>query len=170
MSHAIALVNLTDGTVAGHKAGCSDLKRGKHGTKFHADEPWEFEVDTKADAWYSYNSDFIAEGGPGNAYDIDWAPCTKRVPEGSREDVLANLGTDEAEEAPVEDMSVDDLADAVEETETTQEEQDDLEGYAPVNATVGRKWTYLYAADGSLIAELRNDQLAAIAAWTAGRK
>jgi hypothetical protein len=39
---------------------------------------------------------------------------------------------------------------------------------APTGLTVkrGSKWTYLYAADGSVIAELRNDSLAAIAAFS----
>lgn len=178
MSHAIALVNLADGTVAGHKAGCSDLKRGKHGPKQQQDEPWEFEVETKAEAWYAYNSDFIAEGGPENAYEIDWAPCTKRVPEGSQEDVLADLDqvntvdpTAEDEAPHIEVKPSEELLAALEEEKADEQDViDDLEGYAPVNSTVGRKWTYLYDANGELIAELRNDQLAAIGKYLAGRK
>jgi hypothetical protein len=33
-----------------------------------------------------------------------------------------------------------------------------------ITTKVGRKWTYIYAADGSLVAEVRNDQVAAVIA------
>lgn len=80
MGYEIALVNITDGTVQGHKAGCADLKRGN--LRKHAADVWEFPVDDKAEAWLNYNSDFLAEGGEDNAYEIQWSPCAKHVPEG----------------------------------------------------------------------------------------
>lgn len=78
----VTLMNMRDGSVQGHGAGCADLKRGK--AKFaepmQATEVWD--VVTKADAWLSYNSDFLAEGGESNAYEIDWLPCAKHIEEG----------------------------------------------------------------------------------------
>ena len=116
---AVALVNITDGTVQGHKAGCADLSRGK--LRKHADEVWNLEVSSKAEAREAYNADFDEETD--GWYDIEWAPCAKHVP---------------AE------------AEVAEELPTTTVKR-------------GAKWTYLYAADGTLIAELRNDQFEAIA-------
>lgn len=88
----VALVNMTDGSVQGHKAGCADLK--KHANKRHfADEAWELEVSSKNEAWLNYNSDFLAEcythddvcdeskSVCANAYDIKWLPCANHVPE-----------------------------------------------------------------------------------------
>lgn len=77
--HQITLINLTDGTVDGHAAGCADIKRR---TRNHADEPWTFAVATKHDAWLEYNTDFLAEGEESGQYDINWLPCAKHVPQG----------------------------------------------------------------------------------------
>lgn len=80
MSHSIALVNIYDGTVQGHKAGCADLSRGQ--LRRHADQAWNLEVEHKHEAWISYNIDFLNEGEESGAYDIDWKACTKHVPQG----------------------------------------------------------------------------------------
>lgn len=77
--YTVALVNITDGTVSGHKAGCADLKRGN--LRKHADEVWELEVSSKMAAFADYNTDFIAEGGVDNGWPITWAACAKHVPE-----------------------------------------------------------------------------------------
>ena len=133
MSHNIALVNITDGTVHGHKAGCADLKRGT--LRKHADQAWEFEVADKADAWFSYNSDFLAEGGEDNAYEIQWAPCAKHVPEG---DNHARYEAAFGETTPI-----------AYQTEITTHE--------PVmEVKRGRKWTYLHI-DGVQVLEVRTE-------------
>lgn len=121
--HAISLVNLRDGSVEGHKAGCADLKRGH---RKQASEAWTFEVADKAEARAEYNADFDYETD--GWYEINWLPCAKHVP----------AGTDIAEAPVVEEPTV--------------------------TVKVGRKWTYIYAADGSLIAEVRNDSSAAVIA------
>lgn len=65
------------------------------------------------------------------------------------------------------------LGAAVANTLAARSALDELEYVEPVVETpqvtvkTGAKWTYLYAADGSLIAEIRNDQFAAIAAHLA---
>jgi hypothetical protein len=97
MSVAIALVNMRDGSVQGHKAGCRDLKQTAH----HADTPWVFRVDDKFEAFEAYNTDFIAESEANgddpysNCYKIDWLPCTKHIPTGTS----GSGTTTEAEEA-----------------------------------------------------------------------
>lgn len=73
--YGIALVNMTDGSVQGHKAGCADLKRGAR--KF-ADAPWTFEVPHKEAAREAYNADFDEEID--GWYDIEWLPCANHVP------------------------------------------------------------------------------------------
>jgi hypothetical protein len=141
MSHNIALVNITDGTVHGHKAGCADLTRGA--LRRHADEAWTFEVEDKADAWFNYNSDFLSEGGEDNAYEIQWAPCAKHVPEGD------NHARYEA---------------AFGEEHTPVAYQEEVVTHEPVvTKKVGAKWTYIYV-DGTLVAEIRNDQAHLLAA------
>ena len=89
-THTIALVNMKDGSVQGHEAGCADLK---HKSK-QADEPYTLDVTTKHDAWMDYNDDFLAEcdehedfcnedrGICSNAWDIHWSPCADHVPSG----------------------------------------------------------------------------------------
>jgi len=47
-------------------------------------------------------------------------------------------------------------------TEEQAEEPQSKDPSVGVTIKAGRKWSYLYAADGSLIAEVRNDQLEAI--------
>ena len=134
----VVTMNMKDGSVQGHAIGCRDLTRGK--AKFaepsQAEQP--VDVETKADAYVEYNQDFLAEGSGG--YDIDWLPCAKHVPAGDQDAaVAAFLGEDEAE-APVE------------------------ETLSQMTIKAGRKWTYIYAADGSLIAEVRNDSVALVIA------
>lgn len=134
MSHSIALVNITDGTVHGHKAGCADLTRGK--LRRHADEAWTFDVETKADAWFAYNSDFLAEGGEDNAYTINWAPCAKHVPEGDTHEVyVQNFGE---EHTPV----------AYQEAVVTHEPVLEIKR--------GPKWTYVFV-DGKQVMEIRSE-------------
>lgn len=89
-THTIALVNMKDGSVQGHKAGCADLKH----KSMQADEPYTLDVTTKHDAWVDYNSDFLAEcdehedfcnedrGICSHAWDIRWSPCADHVPSG----------------------------------------------------------------------------------------
>lgn len=87
-AHKITLINMADGSVAGHKAGCADIKRG---AASHADRPWTFSVANKVEAWEAYNSDFFAEclshegcdeskAVCSNAYTIEWLPCAAHVP------------------------------------------------------------------------------------------
>lgn len=89
-THPVALVNMKDGSIHGHKAGCADLKQ----TRDHEDTPWTMEVESKHIAWLTYNSDFLAEcdehedfcnedrGICSHAWDIHWAPCADHVPSG----------------------------------------------------------------------------------------
>lgn len=79
-THQVALVNISDGSVQGHRAGCADLTRGN--LRRHASEAWTLRVVDKAHAWLEYNSDFLAEGGEDNAWPIDWKPCADHVPAG----------------------------------------------------------------------------------------
>jgi hypothetical protein len=85
----IVLINMADGSVAGHGAGCGDIKRNSGS---YADAPWGLSVATKHEAWVAYNSDFLAEcyddanhdeaaGVCHNAYTIHWLPCAAHVPE-----------------------------------------------------------------------------------------
>lgn len=75
--YEITLINIADGSVEGHKAGCADIKRGKN----HADLPWSFSVDSKREAYLEYNADFIAESGEEDGhYDINWKPCANHIP------------------------------------------------------------------------------------------
>lgn len=74
-THRVTLINMADGSVQGHRAGCADIARGKG----HADTPWTLEVTTKAEAREAYNGDFDEEID--GWYDIDWLPCAQFVPE-----------------------------------------------------------------------------------------
>lgn len=75
-THKVQLVNMTDGSVCGHKAGCSDLKKLAVRHDVHGVD----EIATKHDAWLDYNADFLAEGS--GAYDIDWKACANHIPAG----------------------------------------------------------------------------------------
>jgi hypothetical protein len=79
-THSITLINMSDGSVAGHKAGCADI--AKYVRKLFIDDPWTFEVSTKHEAWVNYNCDFLAEGEESGQYSIDWKACAKHVPQG----------------------------------------------------------------------------------------
>lgn len=144
--YQVTLMNMGDGSVQGHAAGCADLKRGKakYAEPTQADEVWD--VVTKADAWLTYNADFLAEGGEDNAYEIEWLPCAKHIDEGdTHEAYVAEFG------------------DVPQEAFNTQAEE--LPAEAPsVTVKVGRIWTYVYAADGSLLAEVRTEASAAVVA------
>lgn len=132
MTFSIALVNISDGTVQGHKAGCADLSRGS--LRCHADEAWELEVEDKAEAWFSYSSDFLAEGGMDNAYAIDWKPCANHVPDGDNQARYdAAFGEDHTPVAY--------------QTEVVTHEDE-------ITMKVGRIWTYVYK-NGDLIAEVK---------------
>ena len=127
--HSISLVNITDGSVQGHKAGCADLSRGK--LRRHANEAWTFEVDTKHEAWVEYNIDFLEEGPESGQYEITWAPCAKHVPQGEADTYEAWAGT---QEAPVEETK------------------------PVVTHKRGPKWSYIYV-DGQQVAEVRSNLL-----------
>lgn len=111
-SYNVVLMNMTDGSVQGHAAGCADLK--KRNRKFaepsQADYPMKV-VDCDA-AREEYNADFDEETD--GWYDITWMPCAKAVP--SREDrqrveefgeELANRLTPEELDSPT--VSIDHL-------------------------------------------------------------
>lgn len=153
-THAITLVDV-QGRIYGHKTGCRDLKRGRAANPMA--EHMEFVGATKAETWYDFNSDFIAEGGPENAYDIEWAGCTKHIQDGDIDALLDALeNEDEATEAEVVEFPAQEAEEAAAAADAEFQ----------VEAKVGRKWTYLFVG-GELIAELRNDQLAAIAKYAA---
>lgn len=78
----VVIQNMTDGTVQGHIAGCSDIGKRKRGKANPSDEPWELGVTSKRDAYLEYNSDFIAESGTEEGHwEIEWLPCADSVPE-----------------------------------------------------------------------------------------
>lgn len=135
--YQVTLMNMRDGSVQGHAAGCADLTRktDKYAEPLQATDLWD--VETLADGWFSYNSDFLAEGGEDNAYDINWMPCTSHIPAGDTHAVYeAAFG----------------------EEHTPVAFQTEVVTHKPVITTkVGAKWTYIYS-DGTLIAEVRNDQ------------
>lgn len=137
--YQVVLMNMKDGSVQGHAAGCADLKRGVH--KFA--EPYQAEdglwdVETKIDAWYAYNADFFAEcyehencdetkGICANAYDIKWLPCANHVP-------------------------------AEPEVEETNDEVIVLDEPKKTDVEVkrGRKWTYIFV-NGEQVMEVRTE-------------
>lgn len=135
MSHSIAIVNIADGSVQGHKAGCADLSRGK--LRKHAADVWNLEVDTKHEAWVAYNEDFLAEGPESGQYDINWLPCAKHVPQGTEDTYEAWLA--EQDEAPAEEPK------------------------PVVTHKVGPKWAYIYV-DGVQVAEVRSQFFDAVLA------
>ena len=101
---AVALVNITDGSVQGHKAGCADLKRGN--LRQHADDVWTLNVESKAGAWAEYNADFIPEAEANGesvesyCHPILWSPCAKHVPEGDMADYYGQTAEQAEPEAP----------------------------------------------------------------------
>lgn len=125
MSHSITLINMDDGSVAGHKAGCADIK--KQANKFYSDDPWTFEVSVKHDAWLEYNMDFIQQGEDAGTYPIGWRPCAKHVSQGAE---------DEVETHP---LSGKDNADALAEALTVPEPKDDPAA-TPMTKTEAYSW------------------------------
>jgi hypothetical protein len=85
----VAVMNMKDGSVQVHGAGCADLKRGKNfAEKFQADEVWDC-ID-REDIREAYNADFDEETD--GWYDMTWMPCASHVPDRT--------------EAPVEESKV----------------------------------------------------------------
>lgn len=73
----VAVMNMKDGSVQVHGAGCADLKRGKNfAEKFQADEVWDC-ID-REDIREAYNADFDEETD--GWYDMTWMPCASHVP------------------------------------------------------------------------------------------
>ena len=88
----VVTMNMRDGSVQGHRAGCADLKRGT--SKFA--EPSQandiLDVTSLHEAWVDYNADFLGECDTHeescneahdacvNAYDIQWLPCVAGIP------------------------------------------------------------------------------------------
>lgn len=126
----VAVMNMIDGSVQVHGAGCADLKRGKNfAEKVQAEDVWDCK--DREDIREAYNADFDEETD--GWYDMTWMPCASHVPDRT--------------EAPAEEPKADETV-----------------AVAGVTIKVGRKWTYMYAADGSLIAEIRNDAVDAVRA------
>jgi hypothetical protein len=75
----IVMMNMPDGSVEGHRAGCADLKRHAH--KFaepdQAKDVWDYP--DRAAARADYNADFDEETD--GWYDIRWMPCAAGLPE-----------------------------------------------------------------------------------------
>lgn len=74
----VVLMNMRDGSVQGHAAGCADLTRGvrKFAEPSQATDVWD--VLSKEQAREGYNADFDEETD--GWYDINWLPCAKHVP------------------------------------------------------------------------------------------
>lgn len=76
----VTTITHRDGSVHAHKTGCADIKRG------HAKKVWsqwdftEWDVQSKREAFESYNADFIDDGDDA-CWPIEWAPCTDELPE-----------------------------------------------------------------------------------------
>ena len=87
-THTIAIVNMTNGSVQVHKAGCADLKRKSRKGVGFADTPWELDVVDTEEAREAYNADFDEETD--GWYDLDWMPCASHVP--AREEAEDNAG------------------------------------------------------------------------------
>lgn len=76
--YQVSVMNMVDGSVQVHGAGCADLKRGKNfAEKYQANELWDC-VD-REDIREAYNADFDEETD--GWYDMTWMPCAKHVPE-----------------------------------------------------------------------------------------
>jgi len=84
----VALMNMRDGSVQGHAAGCNDLKRGiaKFAEPHQAEDIWD--VLSKQQAREGYNADFDEETD--GWYDIEWLPCAKHVPATHEEEAPAD--------------------------------------------------------------------------------
>jgi hypothetical protein len=73
----VAVMNMIDGSVQVHGAGCADLKRGKKFAEKYLGEVWDC-ID-REDIREAYNADFDEETD--GWYDMTWMPCAKHVPE-----------------------------------------------------------------------------------------
>jgi len=83
--YQVTVMNMRDGSVQVHGAGCADLKRGKNfAEKYQADELWDC-VD-REDIREAYNADFDEETD--GWYDMTWMPCASHVPD--RTDYVAD--------------------------------------------------------------------------------
>lgn len=96
----VVTMNMKDGSVQGHAAGCADLKRGVRKFAEPQQADWPMTVSTKHEAWLDYNQDFIADGEDMGTYGIDWLPCAKHVPQGLP-DTIESVEMDEAPAKPV---------------------------------------------------------------------
>lgn len=82
----VAVMNMRDGSVQVHGAGCADLKRGKNfAEKFQAGDVWHCE--DREDIREAYNADFDEETE--GWYEMTWMPCASHVPE--REEDTASV-------------------------------------------------------------------------------
>lgn len=75
--HIIDSGNTTADAIEIHGKNCADVTR-KLQNIFIIDQG-EIVGDTMKEIWEDYNSDFIAEGGPEDAWDLTFFPCTKFV-------------------------------------------------------------------------------------------
>lgn len=83
--YQVTVMNMTDGSVQVHGAGCADLKRGKNfAEKYQATELWDC-ID-REDIREAYNADFDEETD--GWYDMTWMPCASHVP--ARADYVAD--------------------------------------------------------------------------------
>lgn len=135
---SVVTMNMRDGSVQGHAAGCADLKRGIKKFAEPSQAEYAETVETKAQAWENYNADFLAEGS--GAYEIDWLPCAKHVPAGDQDAILASYEADH-------------IAENAEEAETRM----------PVETTIKQcgKWTRFYQ-NGVEVGRVHNDAADAV--------
>jgi hypothetical protein len=149
MSNSITLVTDSYGSVHGHKAGCADIaKQVKKQHMSLEESTWTFDVDTKHEAWVNYNSDFLGEGS--GAYDIEWKACANHIEQGA-EDTEEAWENESLAETNLWTVTVETTKELVESPEVV------------TTFKKGAKWTYVYV-DGTLVAEIRNDQAHLIAA------
>lgn len=127
----VAVMNMRDGSVQVHGAGCADLKRGKNFSEKYDGEVWDC-ID-REDIREAYNADFDEETE--GWYDMTWMPCASHVPD--RETKGLNLVTITVEEGGL------DLV-----------ESEDNTGVIEVKR--GRKWTYIFV-DGEQVMEVRTE-------------
>lgn len=91
--YQVTVMNMVDGSVQVHGAGCADLKRGKNfAEKYQANDVWDCK--DREDIREAYNADFDEETD--GWYDMTWMPCASHVP------------------ARTEDVTLEDVASAVE--------------------------------------------------------
>jgi hypothetical protein len=88
----VAVMNMRDGSVQVHGAGCADLKRGKNFAEKYDGEVWDC-ID-REDIREAYNADFDEETE--GWYDMNWMPCASHVPdreEAAADPVVVRIGS-----------------------------------------------------------------------------